>query len=84
MLLEWILAPIFWLVKNLLSLVPTYELPAGFAGSMDGFFNLLFGASYFLPLSTLSIILGLVLLLYLIKFSISAINWLIAKIPTVN
>jgi len=84
MIVEAILSPIFYLINAFLGILPSFELPASFTGSMTIFFDLLKGASYFLPLGTIAIILGLVLSFYVLKFTISVVNWVLGKIPTIN
>jgi hypothetical protein len=84
MLLESILEPIFWLVKMALSIVPSFEIADSVAGSMSLVFTSISSIGYFFPVGTLATILGLTLSFYVIKFTISAINWLVAKIPAIN
>lgn len=84
MLTEVILDPIFWIIKTFLNLIPAYSLPASFSSGVDSFFDLIATTGYFLPLSTIATIGGLVLGFYGVKFVISGINWLIAKIPTIS
>jgi hypothetical protein len=84
MLLELVLTPIFWIITNLLSLIPTYELSESFSANTSAFFDVISSTGYFFPLDALFTVITLLLGFYLIVFAISGFNWLIAKIPTIN
>ncbi len=84
MIVELFLIPIMILVRNLLSVLPVISVDNGFVSAFSSFFGLINTAGYFLPLRTISIILSLFLAFYGLQLAISVLNWVIAKIPTIN
>lgn len=73
------------LIKSLIALVLTpFSIVLMPIGSFAGFIELLAYASLFIPMSTLAISFTIYLAFYGVQFAISIINWLIAKIPTIE
>jgi len=84
MLLETILDPLFWLISTMLNLIPTFEVSDSVVGSFSVIFSLLSSVGYFFPLDTFVSVVSVALAFYAVIFTVSAVNWLIGKIPTIN
>lgn len=84
MLTQLLLYPVFLLIKIFLALMPVVNVPSGFVAGFDTFFSMLAAAGYFLPLKTLAIALSFFVLWYGFVFIVAGVNWVIAKIPTIN
>lgn len=81
MIIEAILIMFKGLVGVALTPISVILMPIG---SLAGWIELLAYASLFVPISTLSVAFGIYLTYYGIQFGVSVVNWLIAKIPTIE
>lgn len=71
------------IVTGLLSLLPDMRIDFN-AENTDTFFSIVQGVSAFLPVTHVAIVLGLMFVLYSVEFLWHLLNWLIAKIPTID
>lgn len=83
-IIEIILNPIFWLVSSILSVIPSFSLPASATNALNSGFALLGAVGYFLPLGAISASIVLMFSFYAIKFGIHIFNFLIRKVPAVK
>jgi hypothetical protein len=81
---ELLLLIIKGIVLGFLALMPVMSLPVGFLNGIAGVIELLATASIFMPVSIFLACTGWFILLYNTSFFMSIVNWIIAKIPTIN
>lgn len=81
MLTETLLNTIFTIISLLLSPLKYF---GDSVGSMSGLVELLTYANIFVPLNILAQCLGIWLAFQVLQFTMSIINWIIGKIPTVT
>lgn len=84
MILELLIRLFFGIVNMILALIPSVTLPTGFEGMFADVAYLFSFGTYFLPVGTIVTCLTLIFLVDNIKFIMSIINWIIAKIPTIS
>jgi len=81
MIVELFLDLLFQLVSALMSPLNLFNVPIG---SFAGLIELFSYASIFVPLDTFSVCLGIWFAFQFTRFTISVVNWIIGKIPTIN
>lgn len=81
MITESIFSFLFEIIKVLINLIPTIELPDGFSLALGSVSNLIDMFSYVLPINTFLICLSVFFVLNNIKLFISIFNFIIRKIP---
>lgn len=81
MLIELLLDIIYWLVALILTPLQIVFEPLG---SMAGLLELLSYASIFIPMTTFGLCLSTWFAYHAIRFAVVLINWLIAKVPTID
>lgn len=81
MVTELFLNIIYYIVSLLLTPFQSISFPVG---TLAGFLELIAYASIFVPLSALGVCLGIWLALQFATFTMSVINWIIGKIPTIS
>lgn len=81
MIVEFIFNLLYGIVALLLTPIQLIFQPLG---SMMGLVELLATASIFIPMTTFGACLSIWLGFHVLRFGISIMNWLIAKIPTID
>lgn len=84
MIIDAILNGISSFVIFFINLFPVISLPSGLADALQGLSEIFTAVSFYLPISTFVICVGLVLAFYSTRFFISLLNWLVSKIPAIN
>lgn len=68
----------------MLKWIPIITIPADFMNSIFGVVELLAVVSYFMPIGILQLALGVFITFHSLEFIMSLVNWIIAKIPTID
>ncbi|MBM7581141.1 hypothetical protein JOD21_003875 [Jeotgalibacillus terrae] len=72
------------LVLFIIGLLPVMKIPLDFIESQSALWNAIQSVSCIVPVDTMLIVLPIILLMYSLDFTMSVINWLINKIPSIN
>ncbi|MCK5589169.1 MAG: hypothetical protein KAI16_02565 [Candidatus Pacebacteria bacterium] len=80
-IIELITIPFFNVFVWFFSILPTVTLPTDFFETFDTFVGLLTSLGYFLPLPTVSAIFVLYFSYYFLRFTFSAIRFLLSYTP---
>jgi len=84
MIVEIIFDALFFVINGLLNFLPVFTIPSDFLNSIGGIIELLAIVGHFMPIGVLQVALTVFVLFHGLEFVISIINWLIAKIPTIE
>ncbi|MGE7839132.1 hypothetical protein [Viridibacillus arvi] len=86
MIIDAIIKPLFFILESLMGLLPVMNLRTIFNGvtEVGSLFNALSVVSCFMPVDTVIQIIALIFTIYTISVGWAFLNWLIAKIPTIN
>jgi len=86
MIIDAIFKTLFTMLNSLVSLLPILDFSDLFTRVVDiaSLWLIFANVSCFLPVNTVMHILVLVLGLYTVSIGWAFVNWLIAKIPTIN
>lgn len=74
----------FVTISAFVNFFPAVVIPTDLLNSLGGFIELLASVSYFMPIGILQLCLGVFIAVYGLEFVISVVNWIIAKIPTIE
>lgn len=86
MITELFLTPIFMLVTFIIDSLPDFAFSFlnSILGGFGGFIELLSKASFIFPVPAFLTALFTVTTFYSIRFTISLVNWVIRKVPTIS
>lgn len=68
----------------MLKWLPILTIPTDFMNSIFGVVELFAVVSYFMPIGILQLALGVFITFHSLEFIMALVNWIIAKIPTID
>lgn len=71
-------------ITGFLNWFPAIVIPTDLLNSLGGIIELLASVSYFMPVGVLQLALIVFIAFHGLEFIISIVNWIIAKIPTID
>lgn len=84
MLVELLLTPIFSILNFLISSMPVIQLPAFIMGAVSGMISIFNTANFFLPINSLFVILGSIMLFEMGMLTFYVVNWVVHRIPVIG
>ena len=84
MIVELIFTPIFAILGWLVNLMPVMELPEFVMGAISGMISIFNTANFFLPMSSLFVILGAIMLFEVGMVGFYVVNWIVHRVPFIG
>ncbi len=84
MITELIITMFISIANFFINWFPAVTIPTDLLNSMAGLVELFAVVSFFMPIGILQIAIGVFLAFHAFEFIVSIVNWLIAKIPTIE
>lgn len=84
MIVELILTPIFSILGWLINLMPVIVFPEYLMGSITGMISIFNTANFFLPMSSLFVILGVIMAFEMGMVVFYVVNWVVHRVPFIG
>lgn len=84
MIIELLLTPIFAILTFLIGSMPVIQLPGFVMGAVSGMISIFNTANFFLPINTLFVILGSIMLFEMGMLTFYVVNWVVHRIPLIG
>lgn len=84
MIIELIMTPIFTILGWLIGLIPVIQLPEFVMGAVSGMISIFNTANFFLPMSSLFVILGAIMVFEIGMIGFYVVNWVVHRVPIIG